>query len=168
MYTKSKNWWQTAIEQTPWSEFVDHLATIRLDDERINQFPPKIIILNTAKILFKTAETAYEQHSSRSASSYEQYAIQYLQTAKANIKNQGLNDSIKTQGSKHDKLFFFYPQKSINENNEGNKKLIEHLIDECEKLARQCDELKLLPEPEPPRTSSPTKEEKKIFIFQLF
>jgi hypothetical protein len=59
------------------------------------------------------------------------------------LYSRGLNDSIKTQGSKHDKLFFFYPQKSINENNEGNKKLIEHLIDECEKLARQCDELKV-------------------------
>jgi hypothetical protein len=89
---------------SPWSEFVDHLATIRLDEERINQYPPNIIILQTAKILFKTvneiisqltfvtlyikAQIAYEQHSSRSASSYEQYAIQYLQTAKANMKNQ--------------------------------------------------------------------------------
>ena len=42
-----------------------------------------------------------------------------------------------------EKLFFFYPQKTIGENNEANKKFIEQLIDECEKLARQCDELKV-------------------------
>jgi len=39
---------------SPWSEFLDHLATIRLDDERINQYPPKTILLQTAKILFKS------------------------------------------------------------------------------------------------------------------
>jgi hypothetical protein len=50
-----------------------------------------------------------------------------------------LNDIFKTQMNKYDKSFFFYPQKTINENNEENKKL----IDECEKLARQCDELKV-------------------------
>jgi len=50
-----------------------------------------------------------------------------------------LNDTFKTQMNKYDKSFFFYPQKTINENNEENKKL----IDECEKLARQCDELKV-------------------------
>ena len=38
---------------SPWGEFVDHLATIRLDEERIHQYPPKIIILETARILFK-------------------------------------------------------------------------------------------------------------------
>ncbi len=54
-----------------------------------------------------------------------------------------LNDSVKIQANKHEKLFFFYPQKSIGETNEGNKKFIEQLIDECEKLARQCDELKV-------------------------
>ncbi|CAF3205339.1 unnamed protein product, partial [Rotaria sp. Silwood2] len=80
-----KNWWQTAIEQTSCSNFVNHLATIRLDDERFNQYPPKIILLETAKILFKTTE--YEQHSNHSALLYEQYAIQYFQTAKTNIKN---------------------------------------------------------------------------------
>jgi hypothetical protein len=90
---------------------------------------------------FFKAQIAYEHHSSRSASSYEQYAIQYLQTAKTNIKNQ--NDSLKISGNKFDKLFFFYPEKAIGENNEGNKKFIEQLIDECEKLARQCDELKV-------------------------
>jgi hypothetical protein len=47
------NYWKVYCF-SPWSEFVDHLATIRLDDERINQYPPKIIILHTAKILFKT------------------------------------------------------------------------------------------------------------------
>jgi uncharacterized cysteine cluster protein YcgN (CxxCxxCC family) len=57
--------------------------------------------------------------------------------------SRGFNDLVKIQGSKHDKSFFFYPQKTINENNEENKKLIEQLIDECEKLARQCDELKV-------------------------
>jgi len=50
---------------------------------------------------------------------------------------------VKIQANKHEKLFFFYPQKSIGETNEGNKKFIEQLIDECEKLARQCDELKV-------------------------
>ena len=38
----------------PWSEFIDHLATIRLDEERTKQFPPVLILLQTAKILFKT------------------------------------------------------------------------------------------------------------------
>ncbi len=56
---------------------------------------------------------------------------------------RGLSDSIKIPASKFDKLFFFYPQKTIGETNEGNKKFIEQLIDECEKLARQCDELKV-------------------------
>ncbi len=40
-----------------------------------------------------------------------------------------------TQGNKQDKFFFFYSQKSIY--NEQN------LIELCEKLARQCDELKV-------------------------
>ena len=50
-----------------------------------------------------------------------------------------MNDSLKSQGNKYEKLFFFYSQKSIYENNEENKKL----INECEKLTRQCDELKV-------------------------
>ena len=50
-----------------------------------------------------------------------------------------LNESLKTQGNKTDKFFFFYPQKLINENKED----VQKLIDECEKLARQCDELKV-------------------------
>jgi hypothetical protein len=72
MYTKSEilvansNWTNVKINSReinyfifqdlffrPWSEFIDHLATIRLDEERINQYPPNIIILQTAKILFK-------------------------------------------------------------------------------------------------------------------
>jgi hypothetical protein len=56
---------------------------------------------------------------------------------------RGFIDAFKTQGNKSDKSFFFYPQKSINENTDQKKKLIEQLIDECEKLARQCDELKV-------------------------
>jgi hypothetical protein len=56
---------------------------------------------------------------------------------------RGFTDAFKTQGNKSDKSFFFYPQKSINENTDQKKKLIEKLIDECEKLARQCDELKV-------------------------
>ena len=56
---------------------------------------------------------------------------------------RGLSDSVKIAGNKFDKLFFFYPEKAIGENNEGKKKIIEQLIDECEKLARQCDELKV-------------------------
>ncbi len=46
-------------------------------------------------------------------------------------------------GNKHEKLFFFYPEKSIGENNEDNKNFLEQLINECEKLSRQCDELKV-------------------------
>ncbi|CAF2120518.1 unnamed protein product [Rotaria magnacalcarata] len=153
-----KNWWQTATEKASSSEFVNHLATIRLDDENLNQHPPKLILLETAKILFKTAQIEYEQHANRSALLYEQYAIQYFQTAKANLNNHELTDISK---STHTKSFFFYPKKSMNETNENNKKLIEQLIEECKKLARQCDELKSLPVPEPPRTSSPTEEEEK-------
>lgn len=37
-----------------WSEFPGHLATIRLDEERNKQYPPVLIILQTARILFKT------------------------------------------------------------------------------------------------------------------
>lgn len=43
----------------------------------------------------------------------------------------------------HSKSFFFYPQKSVNETIEDNTKLVEQLIDECKRLARQCDELKV-------------------------
>ncbi|CAF1095968.1 unnamed protein product [Rotaria sordida] len=159
-----KNWWQTAIEQTSCSDFIDHLATIRLDDERFNQYPPKIILLETAKILFKTAQTEYGQHSNHSALLYEQYAIQYFQTAKTNIKTKEMNDLFKNT---HNKSFFFYPQKMINETKEENKKLIEQLIEECKKLSRHCDELQLLPEPKSPRASSPTKEETDFHISTL-
>ncbi|CAF3303642.1 unnamed protein product, partial [Rotaria sp. Silwood2] len=51
---QQKNWWQTAMEQTSWNEFIDHLATIRLDDERRYQYPPTLIILETARILLKS------------------------------------------------------------------------------------------------------------------
>jgi hypothetical protein len=119
---QQKNWWQTAINQIPSNEFLDHLATIRLDNDRIDQHPPKLILLETARILFKSAQTLHEQNSKRTALSYEQYAIQYLQTAKT---NPGLADS---QGNKQDKFFFFfYSQKMIH--NEQN------LIELCEKLA---------------------------------
>jgi hypothetical protein len=37
-------------------------------------------------------------------------------------------------------------------------KYIDQLIDQCEKLSRQCEESKLK-SPEPPKTSSPTKEQ---------
>lgn len=153
-----KQWWLAATERIEWKEFANHLATIRLCDEQVAQFPPKLIILQTAKILFKAAQTAYEQYSIPIASSYEQYAIQYLQTAKAHHE---LNDSIRIQGNKPDKYFFFYSQKFIYENQDIGKKF----IDECEKLARQCDELKLLPQP--PKTSSPTKEQKDNVDFHL-
>ncbi|CAF4938812.1 unnamed protein product, partial [Rotaria sp. Silwood1] len=157
---QQKNWWQTAMEQTSWNEFIDHLATIRLNNERISQHPPKQVILETARILLKSAQNLYEQHAKRAGSSYEQYGIRYLQIAKTNQNNQGLSDSInKTniQGNKHDKLFFFYSQKTIN----ANQKYIEALIEECEKLVEKCDELKVLPEPQPPRTSSPAEEQQK-------
>ena len=88
---------------SPHPNFIDHLATIRLDDEKFNQYPPTIIILETAKILFKTvnlfllnifhnlclkAQIKYEQHINHSALLYEQYAIQYFQVAKKYIKNR--------------------------------------------------------------------------------
>lgn len=153
-----KNWWLTATEKTQSNEFVDNLATIRLYDERVAQFPPKLIILQTAKILFKAAQIAYEQHSTQTASSYEQYAIQYLQTAKAHHE---LDNSLRTQGYKSDKYFFFYSQNFIYQNPDVAKKL----IDECEKLTRQCDELKLLPQP--PKTSSPTKNQKDFHLSSI-
>ncbi|CAF5164271.1 unnamed protein product, partial [Rotaria sp. Silwood1] len=37
-----------------WNEFTDHLATIRLNNERISQHPPKQVILETARILLKS------------------------------------------------------------------------------------------------------------------
>ncbi|CAF0878408.1 unnamed protein product [Adineta steineri] len=151
---QQKNWWQTVTEQTLWNEFIDHLGTIRLDEERIHQHPPKLIILETARILFKSAQKLYEQHAKRAASSYEQYAIHYLKIAK---NTQKLSDS-QIKGNKQDKLFFFYSQKTLN----NDQKYIEQLIEQCETYARQCDELKVLPEPQPPRTSSPTKEQQKV------
>lgn len=63
------------------------------------------------------------------------------------------------KNNKHEKLFFFYSQKPL----DNEQKYIE----QCEQLARQCDELKSQmpliqePEPEPPKTSSPTKEQPK-------
>ncbi|CAF1003091.1 unnamed protein product [Adineta steineri] len=162
-----KKWWQTAMEQKSSTDFVNQLAIIRLDDEKYKQYPPKMIILETAKILFRTAQITYEQHSNRLASSYEQYAIQYLQTIKTILKKQDLNESCKIQELKQDKLFFFYPQKSIYENNDINKKLIKQLLEECDKLTRQCDEIKLLPAPEPPKISSPIKEEKGFYISNI-
>ncbi|CAF4275358.1 unnamed protein product, partial [Adineta steineri] len=151
---QQKNWWQTVTEQTLWNEFIDHLGTIRLDEERIHQHPPKLIILETARILFKSAQKLYEQHAKRAASSYEQYAIHYLKIAK---NTQKLSDS-QIKGNKQDKLFFFYSQKTLN----NDQKYTEQLIEQCETYARQCDELKVLPEPQPPRTSSPTKEQQKV------
>ncbi|CAF5059705.1 unnamed protein product, partial [Rotaria sp. Silwood1] len=85
---QQKNWWQTAMEQTSWNEFTDHLATIRLNNERISQHPPKQVILETARILLKSAQNLYEQHAKRAGSSYEQYGIRYLQIAKTNQNNQ--------------------------------------------------------------------------------
>lgn len=78
----------------------------------------------------------YERNSKQTALSYEQYAMQYLQVA----KNQGPSDTLRdlnksmVQGSKSEKFFFYY-QKS---NNQEQK-----VIEQCEKLARECDELKV-------------------------
>ncbi len=106
------------------------------------------MIISNYLLFFQKAQGLYEQNSKRSASSYEQYAIQYLQTAKTNKNPSDLVN-------KQEKLFFFYSQKSINNEQKS--------IEQCEKLARQCDELKMqllsVPEPEPPRTSSPAKEQ---------
>lgn len=67
--------------------------------------------------------------------------------------------------------FFFYPQKIFTDNAEDHKNIVEQLVDDCERLTRQCDELKvnnssnfhylfhffqLLPQPETPKVSSPT------------
>ncbi|CAF0905033.1 unnamed protein product [Adineta ricciae] len=152
---QQKTWWQAALQRISSSKFIDHLATIRLDEEKCLQYPPKSILLQTAKYLFKAAQTAYEQHSNHSASSYEQYAIQYLQTAKAINKNHEAMILSQTSQTKNDKLFVFRScQLSIDENNGSNDKLIK----QCEKLARHCDELKLLPQPELPKMSSPIVE----------
>lgn len=53
---QQKIWWTTAIEQTyvVSNEFIEHLATIRLDDERTHQYPPKAIMFEIARILFKS------------------------------------------------------------------------------------------------------------------
>ncbi|CAF3366585.1 unnamed protein product [Rotaria socialis] len=155
---QQKRWWQTAMEKTQWNEFNDHLATIRLYDERTFQHPPMFVILETALILLKSAQHLYEQCAKRVASSYEQYGLRYLQVAKRSPHNQRLSDSLNrtiTHGNKQDKLFFFYSQKTTG--TEQSK--IEELIEKCEKLVQKCDELKLLPEQEPPRTSSPTEEQ---------
>ena len=80
-------------------------------------------------------------------------------------RSRALSDSLnktQTQGTKQEKLFFFYAQKLL----QPEKNLAESLLEQCEKLARQCNEVKvdtpivqILPEAEPPRTSSPTKEQ---------
>lgn len=78
----------------------------------------------------------YERNSKQTALSYEQYAIQYLQVA----KNQEASDTPKElnksmiQSSKSEKFFFYY-QKTNNEE--------EKIIEQCEKMARECDELKV-------------------------
>jgi len=128
------------------NEFVDHLATIRLDDERVHQYPPKAVMIEIARILFKSvfekkkkticsfflivvviqALTSYEQNVKQTAASYEYYAMQYFQTAKAD----------KPVVKSNEKLFFFYSQKQFS--NE------EKTLDLCDKLARQCDELKVI------------------------
>ena len=53
---QQKNWWQTAMELTreQSNEFLDHLATIRLDTDRLVQHPPKSVLLETARLLFKS------------------------------------------------------------------------------------------------------------------
>ena len=100
------------------NEFVEHLATIRLDDERVHQYPPKAVMIEIARILFKSvfekkkkticsfflivvviqALTSYEQNVKQTAASYEYYAMQYFQTAKAD----------KPVVKSNEKLFFFY------------------------------------------------------------
>lgn len=39
--------------------------------------------------------------------------------------------------------FFFYPQKIFTDNAEEHENIVEQLIDDCERLTRQCDELKV-------------------------
>ena len=39
--------------------------------------------------------------------------------------------------------FFFYPQRIFTDNADEHKNIIEQLIDDCERLTRQCDELKV-------------------------
>ncbi len=42
-------------------------------------------------------------------------------------------------GNKHDKLFFFFSQKTTS----ADQSKIEELIEKCEKLIEKCDELKV-------------------------
>lgn len=48
---------------SPWLEIVDVLATIHLDEERINHYPPIIIILQNVKILFQTIQLIIDDAS---------------------------------------------------------------------------------------------------------
>lgn len=53
-----------------------------------------------------------------------------------------MNDALINQGNQYEK-FFFYPQKIFVDHPEQYKNIVEQLIDDCEKLTRQCDELKV-------------------------
>ncbi len=46
---------------------------------------------------------------------------------------------LQTKGNKQDKLFFFYSQKTLTD----DQKYTEQLIEQCEQFARQCDQLKV-------------------------
>lgn len=65
------------------------------------------------------------------ASSYEQYAIQYFQTVKRLMKDD------RTPVKVDRPLFYF--ASSTSTSNEP----IQSLIEECEQLARRCDDLKV-------------------------
>jgi hypothetical protein len=51
---------------SPSNEFLDHLAIIRLDDNRIHQHPPKSVLLETARILFKSVNQFFSINSKSS------------------------------------------------------------------------------------------------------
>lgn len=64
-----KNIWNSMILFSSRSnEFLDHLATIRLYDERLSQYPPKIVILETALIFFQSVKRMFEKFERNSFS----------------------------------------------------------------------------------------------------
>ena len=154
---QQKLWWQTVLEDLkPANDFYDHLATIRLDEDRLLQFPPKSILFNTARILFEQALKLFSDNLDQYALalSYEQYADHYFKMAKKDRNlSDSLNKSSTTTNTRSEKLFFFYVQKFI-------QSVEKNPTDSCEKLAQKCEEMKSKIDAETQRTSSPTVEQK--------
>jgi len=134
LFTKNQQkFWSDALKNSSSNEFLQILSIVRLNEDFHKDFPPISILLRTAEILFEMAKKHFEQFSHSIGFALEQYAIQYLQTAKKNLENPV---STKTERQ----IFFF--STSTNFKND-----VRTQIEQCEQFARQCDELKSLPEP---------------------